>query len=73
MQATVIRLTIYELEELTGYAQPAKQLKALHERGFWRAVMDHDGRVILTRAHYEAVEAGAVPAGKGYTPQLKPA
>lgn len=68
-----LRLTRQEIEELTGYSQPMKQLKALHERGFWRAVLDQGGHVLITRAHYEAVEAGAVPAGKGYTPQLKPA
>lgn len=49
-----------ELAEVTGYRQPAAQLRALHERGFWLARRSPiTGRVILDRAHYEAVCQGA--------------
>lgn len=55
-----ITLTDDELHTITGYRQPAAQLRALQERGFWlarRAPLT--GRVILDRAHYEAVCQGA--------------
>ncbi len=51
-----------ELVELTGYEQASRQLEELHERGFWRARIRRDGRVVLERPHYEAVCAGATPA-----------
>lgn len=45
-----------EIAELTGYQQPAKQLAELHRLGFWRARRRAiSGRVVLERAHYEAV------------------
>lgn len=69
-----LRLTPEEIVALTGYAHSRKQLEELRRRGFWRAGMDRAGKVLLTRAHYEAVEAGAQPpAGEGYTPQLRSA
>lgn len=55
-----LTLTQAELISITGYRQPAAQLRALQSRGFWlarRAPMT--GRVILDRAHYQAVCAGA--------------
>lgn len=56
----MITLTDDELHEVTGYRQPAAQLRALHARGFWLARRAPiTGRVILDRAHYEAVCAGA--------------
>lgn len=58
------------IAELTGYRQAAKQLEVLHQRGFWRAYILH-GRVILERAHYDAVCAGAVVQGKTNEPTLK--
>lgn len=52
-----------EIELLTGgLTQPRRQLTELHERGFWRARLIR-GRVILERAHYEAVCSGALPPG----------
>lgn len=53
-------MTDEELHALTGYAQRSKQLRVLHERGFWRAWRTPiTGRVILEREHYEAVCRGA--------------
>jgi hypothetical protein len=52
-------LTPDELYELTRYKRQADQLKYLHARGFHRATLQR-GRLILERAHYEAVCTGAV-------------
>jgi hypothetical protein len=53
-------LTPEQLENLTGYKRQAEQLAELHRRGYSRAYRDRLGRVVLTRAHYDAVESGAV-------------
>lgn len=53
-----ITLTPDELHALTGYRRPAEQLRALHLQGYWRARRSVLGAVVLTRAHYEAVEGG---------------
>jgi hypothetical protein len=51
-------LTPAEILALTGgLTQPRRQLEELHRRGFVRAELKR-GQVILTRAHFEAVEAG---------------
>lgn len=56
-----IALTPADIERLTGgLTQPRRQLTELHARGFWRARLIR-GQVILERAHYEAVCAGALP------------
>ncbi|MBI5255381.1 MAG: hypothetical protein HY855_02700 [Burkholderiales bacterium] len=75
-----IRLTEAELVEITDYHQPARQLEELHRLGFWRARRSlASGRIILERAHYEAVCAGETkPAGgrggrSRPDPQLQPA
>lgn len=73
-----IRLTEVELVELTDYHQPAKQLEVLREQGFWRARRSlATGRVVLERAHYEAVCAGETKPGRGGKqrpePELLPA
>lgn len=54
---TELILSADELQLLTGYRLPRRQLSALHGAGFIRAriVM---GRVVLERAHYEAVCGG---------------
>jgi hypothetical protein len=52
-----ITLSKAELVALTSYELPCKQLARLHADGFHRARIGRDG-VILTRAHYEAVEEG---------------
>lgn len=50
-----------EIERITGgYKQPAAQLAELHRQGFYRARRSRlTGAVILERAHYEAICAGA--------------
>lgn len=53
-----LTLTAAEIEEITGFAQPCKQLETLHNQGFVRAHRTRDGRVILERAHYVAVCSG---------------
>lgn len=55
---TPINLTPQELHALTGYAMPSRQLETLHQRGYTRAYRTPGGAVVLTRAHFEAVEAG---------------
>lgn len=53
-----ILLSDAELVALTGYQRQAEQLAELHRQGFSRARRDRIGRVVLERAHYEAVCAG---------------
>lgn len=68
-------LTDDELRALTGYAQPARQLGALHAMGYFRARRSpRTGNVILERAHYDAVARGQVapaPAGQRPRPRLR--
>lgn len=52
-----IKLSPDEIFEITGYKLPAMQLEVLHRRGFYRACIGRHG-VVLTRAHFEAVEHG---------------
>lgn len=61
-----------EVRKVSGYAQPARQLRELQRQGFYRARLSATtGRVILERAHYEAVCAGA--AGKAANdPKARP-
>lgn len=54
-------LTHEEVAALTTYVQPSAQLAELRRQGFWRARLGRHGRVILERAHYEAVCAGTEP------------
>ena len=56
-QVTPVVLNADELQALTGYEQPTKQLNILHKRGFTRAFIGRRG-VVLERAHYEAVCQG---------------
>lgn len=46
-----------EIEQLTGYEQPTKQLSILHKRGFTRAFIGRRG-LVLERAHFEAICRG---------------
>lgn len=55
-------LTAAEIAELTQYGRPSRQLEELHRQGFFRARQGRSGAVILERAHYEAVCAGAATA-----------
>lgn len=42
-----------------GYVRPADQLRELHARGFTRAYRSKvSGKVVLERAHYDAVTRG---------------
>jgi hypothetical protein len=51
-----------EVAELTRYSRPAEQLAELHRQGFHRARRDRFGRVVLERAHYDAVCARGAAA-----------
>lgn len=59
-----------DLLEVTGYKRPKDQLVELRRRGFHRAVISKTtGRVILERAHYDAICAGATSPK---APRLRP-
>lgn len=63
-------LTAAELVEVSGgYVRAADQLRVLHERGFTRAYIPTVGRrrVVLERAHYDAVVRGQF--GQADTPK----
>lgn len=67
-----LKLSSEEIVELTnGLTQPHAQLKELHRRGFVRASRPRNGPVVLSRAHYLAVEqarpAEPVSAGPAIT------
>ncbi len=72
---TDIVLTDAEIDAITGgLTQPQRQLEELRARGFWRVRLSRAHRVILERAHYEAVCAGAVqPAANQPGTQERPA
>lgn len=58
---TDLILTDTEVEAIAGgLTQPQRQLEELRRAGFWRARLSRAHKVILERAHYEAVCAGAV-------------
>jgi hypothetical protein len=68
--AASLNLSPDEVREAAGgYLRPADQLRELHARGFTRAYRSKvSGRVILERAHYEAVvrgQFGSAPAADG--------
>jgi hypothetical protein len=68
-----VRLSDAELVELTEYEQPTKQLQELHRQGFYRARIGRTGRVILERAHYDAVARGEVAPPVQRQPRLRTA
>jgi len=75
-----LHLSEDEVREASGgYRRPADQLRALHERGFVRAYIPTVGRkrVILERAHHDAVVRGqfgqAEPAQQHLQEQPRPA
>lgn len=47
-----------QIERMTGYVLPCKQIEALHARGFVRAYRNRRGVVILEKSHYDAVTRG---------------
>ncbi len=51
-------LSMQELQLLTNYCQPCKQLEVLKRRGFHRAYLGRKGQVVLERSHFEAVCRG---------------
>lgn len=51
-------LTREQIERMTGYVMPCKQLEVLHQRGFVRAYRNRKGEVILEQSHYDAVTRG---------------
>lgn len=53
-----ITLSTREIEAITGYKREPDQLRELLRRGFKRTRRGGDGRLIVERAHYEAVCAG---------------
>lgn len=55
-----------EIVTLTGYRQPASQLRELHRNGFIRARRNCIGAVVLERAHYIAVCAGFYGRGPDF-------
>lgn len=72
-QVADVILTAAEVRDLSGgYSQPAAQLRALHKLGYWRAHRSTvTGAVIVERAHYLAVAAGA--SAHHAAPSLRPA
>ena len=67
----MLTLTDDQLHELTGYRQPAAQLRELHRQGFHRARRNPAGHVVLERAHYDAVCAGREATAANDTPLLR--
>lgn len=57
MSSTVV-LTPDEIQSITGYTSPSKQLDVLHKRGYVRAFRSRDGQIILERKHFESVCEG---------------
>lgn len=72
-EAQALILTQAELVALTGYRRPHEQLAELLRRGYHRAHRNRLGEVVLTRAHYDAVERGAAPAHRPKVRLLKQA
>lgn len=74
MNATVevdrIVLAKHEINAITRYSQPSKQLAELHRQGFHRARLGRTGGVLLERAHYEAVCSGAGAVAQA--PRVRP-
>lgn len=72
-----ITLSEQELQRITGgYKRPGDQLQELQRQGFNRARIGRvTGRVILERAHYDAVCAGrdnvTAPGPQVRPPQLR--
>ena len=71
--SVTLTLTPAELVVLTGgLTQPRRQVDELRRHGFWRARLGRDNQVILERAHYEAVCAGALRPGVVSTDTVRP-
>jgi hypothetical protein len=77
LTAADLLLSDDEVRRLSGgLIQPAAQLRELHARGFERATRSKvTGRVVLTRAHFDAVEARRAtmePEPPQPAPKLRP-
>jgi hypothetical protein len=57
-----------QIERMTGYVLPCKQLEALHARGFVRAYRNRLGVVILEQSHFDAVTRGTFGAADRVKP-----
>ncbi|MFM2345384.1 MAG: hypothetical protein RL654_137 [Pseudomonadota bacterium] len=55
---TALLMTTAEIVELTGRQRGTEQLAELRRQGYWRAVANAAGRIVLPRAHFEAVNRG---------------
>ena len=67
----MLTLSDEEIRVLTGYKQQCKQLEELHAQGFSRARIVR-GRLILERAHYDAVCAlRSTATPKVHPPKVK--
>lgn len=65
-------LSAAEIEAVTGYRQPCKQLAELVRQGFHRARRNRLGQVVLERGHYDAVVAGRLaPAEQNARPTVR--
>lgn len=64
-----------EIDSITKSRQLRRQLEELRLSGFWRVRLGRAG-IVLERAHYEAVCAGALPAvqvsGNTVRPKIQP-
>lgn len=58
-----LTLTPAELVTLTGYKIPSMQLQELRRRGFWRACQNRSGKVVIERAHFQAIASAGLPGG----------
>jgi len=65
-------LTQDEIAAITGYSRSAEQVAELHRLGFQRARVDRLGRVVLERAHYEAVCDGRFAANSAQRENDRP-
>ena len=65
-------LSASEIYDLTGYARPVEQLAELHRLGFTRARIDRLNRVVLERAHYDAVCDGRFAANAARSDNDRP-
>lgn len=59
-----------QIERMTGYVLPCKQLEVLHQRGFVRAYRNRRGEVIVEQSHYDAVTRGQFGASPAARPSV---
>jgi hypothetical protein len=71
---TDLILSADELQALTGRSskRPAIQLEILQKRGFHRAHINAGGRLVLERAHYDAICRGETGPAERRRPQITP-